>query len=155
MEHEKYLKLAIEQAKKSFQLGGFPAGSIVVKDGKIISEGLSIGLLKNDPVEHVEVDAIKKACIKLSTPWIAGAVLYSSMEPCLMCLGACGWANISDVYHVCKKEIVGDSSYLGGYDNREISKTFTKKINLNYIPSSGFEKELLEMIKVWEENTFK
>jgi tRNA(Arg) A34 adenosine deaminase TadA len=148
-----YLQLAIDKAKKSFELGGFPAGAIIVKDGEIIGEGVSTGLLHNDPVEHGEINAIKKACLKLNSPWIKGATLYSSMEPCLMCLGACGWANIQDIYFACKKETAGNGSYLGGYSNQDIVNTFDRKINLNYV-DIGFEKELLEMIKTWEIKTF-
>ncbi len=149
-----YLKLAIEKAKESFQAGGFPAGAVIVKDGVVVGEGTSVGLLNNDPIEHGEVNAIRKACLKLNSPWIKGAVLYSSMEPCLMCLGASGWAQISDVYFACKKETAGDGSYLGSYSNKYIADTFTNKVNLEYVEVPGFEKELLEMISTWEKNTF-
>jgi guanine deaminase len=150
----KYLELAIEQAKKSFELGGFPAGSVIVKNGEVISEGVSCGLLHNDPIEHGEVNAIRNACLKLSSPWIKDCILYSSMEPCLMCLGACGWANIKEIHYACKKETAGNSSYLGSYSNQEIVNTFTNKINLNYIEVEGFEKELIQMISVWEKKNF-
>jgi tRNA(Arg) A34 adenosine deaminase TadA len=153
MQNQDYIKLAIGQAKKSFELGGFPAGAIVVKDGEIVGEGVSTGLIVNDPVEHGEINAIKKACFRLNTPWIKGATLYSSMEPCLMCLGACGWANVQDIYFACKKETVDSSSYLGKYSNSEILNSFDNNINFNYV-DVGFEDELKDMIKIWEKNTF-
>jgi len=84
MDDKQYLKLAIEQAKKSVMEGGFPAGAIVVKDGKIISEGVSLGRKLNDPTEHAETSAIRKGCKNLGS-YLDGAILYASLQPCIMC----------------------------------------------------------------------
>ena len=67
MNDEQYLKIAIEQARKSVKMGGFPAGAIVVKDGKVVSEAVSIGFQHNDPTGHAETVAIREACKNLKT----------------------------------------------------------------------------------------
>ena len=62
MEDKKFLQLAIKQARQSMEQGGFPAGAVVVKDGKVIAEGISLGYQLHDPTEHAETSAIRKAC---------------------------------------------------------------------------------------------
>lgn len=85
MEDKKFLKIAVEQAKKSAKQGGFPAGAVVVKDGKVIAEGVSLGYILHDPTEHAETSAIKKACKLIGSSDLTGATLYESLECCNMC----------------------------------------------------------------------
>ena len=67
MDDKDYLKLAVEQARKSVEQSGFPAGAIIVKDGKIVAEGISVGFKNNDPTGHAETAAIRAACQNLKT----------------------------------------------------------------------------------------
>ena len=97
MGDKEYLKLAIKQAKSSVEQGGFPAGAVVVKDWKIISKGVSLGFKLNDPTSHGETASIRAACKKLSTVDLAGATLYASLQPCLMCFSVANWAGISRI----------------------------------------------------------
>lgn len=83
-----YLKIAVEQAKKSLEQGGFPAGAIVVKDGKIISKAVSLGYILHDPTSHAEMDAIRQACKILKTVNLEGTTLYENLTSCAMCFSA-------------------------------------------------------------------
>jgi tRNA(adenine34) deaminase len=80
---KKFIRLAIEQARRSVRSGGFPAGAVIVKNGKIISKGISTGSKNNDPSGHAETAAIREACKKLKTTNLDGAVMYESLE-CIM-----------------------------------------------------------------------
>ena len=151
MEYDlKFLKVAVKQAKKSVEGGGFPAGAIVVKDDKIISKGISIGFKLKDPTSHAETSSIRKACKKLKTTDLSGCILYASLEPCLMCFQVSNWANISKIIFTCKKtkEMVNKKYYEGDNDIRKINKKNSHKIKIEYMPN--YEKEMLEMIKEWE-----
>ena len=92
-QHKKFLKQAVKMAEKGVKSGkGGPFGAIIVKDGKIIARGYNQVTSSNDPTRHAEVDAIRKACKKLGTCELKDCVIYSSCEPCPMCLGAIYWA---------------------------------------------------------------
>lgn len=147
---KKFLKMAVNQAKKSVELGGFPAGAIIVKDGKIISKGISIGYKLNDPTSHAETSSIRKACRKLKTTDLSGCILYASLEPCLMCFQVSNWAGVSKIVFGCKKneEMVKKNYYEGFNDIRKINKKNNRQIKLKYI--SDFENEMKELVKKWE-----
>jgi tRNA(Arg) A34 adenosine deaminase TadA len=151
MEDKDYLKLAIAQAKKSVERGGFPAGAIVVKEGKVIAEGVSLGRTLHDPTEHAETSAIKKACQVVGSSNLEGATLYGSLECCNMCFSAANWGGISRIVYACRKtsEMVNKSYYEGLTENEDINNTNNRKIELVFIPD--FELECLNIVKQWEE----
>ncbi len=155
MEDKDYLQLAIEQAKKSVEQGGFPAGAVVVKDREVVSRGISLGFKFNDPIGHAETSAIRNACKELRITDLAGATLYTSLQPCLMCFSVAYWAGIKRIVFGCKKTdaMVQKDYYEGKADLYEINKKNNKQIDLIYI--SDFEKESLELIKQWEKNVFR
>lgn len=112
----KYMFSAIQEAKLGIQNGdGGPFGACVVKDGEIIAVGHNTVLKDNDPTRHGEMNAIKNACSKLNTYDLSGCELYTTGEPCTMCLCACMWANISHVYYACSIE---DNERIGFRDNK-------------------------------------
>jgi len=151
MEQDKiFLKKAIEQAKKSLDKEGFPAGAVLVKDGSIISEGISIGNLLNDPTEHSETSAIKKACKKLATTDLSNCVLYCTLQPCLMCFSTANWAQISKIVYGCQKtdEMTNKNYYEGLNKLEEINEKNNHHIELQFI--SDFENEILDIIRTWE-----
>lgn len=150
MNDKDYLKLAVEQAKKSVEEGGFPAGAIVVKDKKIIAEGISLGRKLHDPTEHAETSAIRKACKNLSS-YLEGATLYASLQPCLMCFSVANNAGITKIVYGCKKtsEMVSKNYYEGSNDIEKININNNRKIELIFIPD--FEKEMLALVRDWEE----
>jgi tRNA(Arg) A34 adenosine deaminase TadA len=145
-----FLKEAILQAKESAKQGGFPAGAVVVKDGEIISKGFSLGAVNNDPTGHAETDAIRKACKVLGTTNLEGCVLYSSMEPCLMCFSAANWSGITKIVYGCKRtrKMIDNGYYEGNADNIEINQLDNNRIDLVLVPD--FEEEVLEIISGWE-----
>lgn len=150
MTDQDFIKIAFNQAKKSVEQGGFPAGAILVKDNKIISRGSSIGNKNNDPTSHSETSCIKKVCKKLKTIDLNGAVLYASLQPCLMCFSVANWANISKIVYGCQKtdDMIKKQYYEGNTDIRNINKNNNHKIKLKYLPD--FEADSLKLIKKWE-----
>ena len=106
-----FMQIAIEEAKEGIRNGhGGPFGAVIVKDGEIIAKGHNHVVEYNDPTCHGEIDAIRKACKKLSTFDLSGCELYTSGYPCPMCMCAILWANIDKVYYGCNTtdtEIIG------------------------------------------------
>ena len=151
MEDNKYLELAIKQARKSVDMGGFPAGAVIVKDGVVIAEGTSVGFLNHDPTGHAETVAIRLACQKLKTSDLRGAVLFESLECCNMCFSVAYWAGISKIVYACRKtpEMVKKFFYEGLTNSDYVNKSNNRKIELVFVPE--FEKKSLEVIKIWEE----
>ena len=147
---KKFLRVAVNQAKNSVKLGGFPAGGIVVKDNKIISRGVSLGYILHDPTSHAETSCVRTACKKLNDVNLEGATLYASLEPCLMCFQVSNWAGVSRIVYGCKKtkEMVDKNYYEGTNDVRKINKKNNRQIEMKYIPD--FEEEMLDLIKKWE-----
>ncbi len=155
MDDRHYLKLSVEQARKSVKEGGFPAGAIIVKDGKIIAEGISLGFKHNDPTGHAETAAIRSACQKLGTSNLDGATMYETLECCNMCFSVAYWAGISKIVYACRKtsDMVKKFYYEGSTNNKDINKSNNRQIELVFIPD--FEKESLEIIREWENKQAK
>lgn len=110
----------MEQAREEAYKGirnqeGGPFGTVIVKDGKIVGRGHNRVLLKKDPTCHGEMEAIRDACKTLGTHDLSGCTLYTTAEPCPMCLGAILWANITHLYYGCT---VNDTDIIGFRDER-------------------------------------
>jgi guanine deaminase len=150
MADKDFLKIALEQAKESVVKGGFPAGAVVVKDGKIISKGISIGFILHDPTSHAETAAIREACKILETSDLSGAILYESLACCTMCFSVASWAGISRIVFGTRKaeEMVKKGYYEGTTDVNKLNEENSRKIQLDFIPD--FETESLELVKEWE-----
>lgn len=98
--HEHFMKLAVEEARQGIRAGhGGPFGSVIVRDGKVIAKGHNMVVANNDPTCHGEVSAIRNACRELGTFDLSGCDIYTTGEPCPMCLGACLWANLGRIYY--------------------------------------------------------
>ncbi len=96
--HEKYMKMALLQAKKAEELGEVPIGAVIVKDGVVISKAYNMRNSKNQATAHAEILAIEKACKKLGDWRLDGAEMYVTLEPCPMCAGAIVNARIKTLY---------------------------------------------------------
>lgn len=97
-----YMKAAIEEAQAGIRAGeGGPFGCVIVKDGKIVGRGHNQVVKQKDPTCHGEIMAIHEACGTLDTFDLSGCELYTTGEPCPMCMGAILWANIPQVYYGC------------------------------------------------------
>ena len=109
-----YMQVAIEEALEGISNGdGGPFGSAIVKDGVIVGQGHNRVLKDNDPTCHGEVAAIRDACANLGTYDLSGCVIYTTGEPCPMCLFACKWANLETVYYGCT---IDDNALIGFRD---------------------------------------
>lgn len=99
-----FMRLAARLSSENIDNGGGPFGAVIVKDGEIISTGVNRVTTDNDPTAHAEVNAIRSACRKLGTFQLQGCTVYSSCEPCPMCLSALYWAGVRKIYYGNTKE---------------------------------------------------
>ena len=116
MYQEKFMQLAIKEARAGIRRRhGGPFGAVVVKNGKVIASGHNHVLKNNDSTCHGEIDAIRKAERKLKTYNLKGCQIYTTSEPCPMCLAAILWANIDKCYYGCNLK---DNEHIGFRDNK-------------------------------------
>lgn len=119
---EEFMDRAIELARAGMHRGeGGPFGAVVVRGGKIIGEGWNKVLASNDPTAHGEVMAIRDACRKISDHSLAGCEIYTTGQPCPMCLGAILWARIGAIYYGFS---IGDAAGIG-FDDSEFFRQFS------------------------------
>lgn len=106
--NEIYMKKAIKEAKKAYIKGDVPVGCIIVKDNQIISKAHNQKENKNNAIKHAEIIAISKACKKLKTWHLDDCILYTTMEPCMMCTGAIIQSRIKKIYYSISNETFGE-----------------------------------------------
>jgi guanine deaminase len=152
-EHEKFMRIAIALSEKNVResLGG-PFGAVIVKDGKMIAKSGNRVTTTNDPTAHAEVSAIRLACKKLKTFDLKGCVIYTSCEPCPMCLSAIYWARIDIIYQANTKTDAADI----GFDDKFIYEEFEKpapdrSIQVNQL----LRDEAQQAFKLWENSGMK
>jgi tRNA(Arg) A34 adenosine deaminase TadA len=116
-----FLERAIDLATQNVLSGGGPFGAIIVQNGKIIATGSNKVTLNNDPTAHAEVVAIREACLALNTWNLAEAELYTSCEPCPMCLGAVYWSGIRKVYYAATREDAATAGFSDALIYNEIN----------------------------------
>ncbi len=150
MDDKQFLQKAIMKAKESVVQGGFPAGAIVVRNGEIVGEGISVGNKLNDPTSHGEMASIREACKNLQTSDLSDSVLYASMQPCLMCLGASMWSAIPKIVFACPKEKVSTDYYGGHYQPSAINSELARPIELVHF--AELEGESLTIVREWEKS---
>jgi tRNA(Arg) A34 adenosine deaminase TadA len=98
--HEKFMRIAIELSEQNVnELTGGPFGAVIVKDGVVVASSANKVVQQNDPTAHAEISAIRLACQRLGTHNLEGCIIYTSCEPCPMCLGAIYWARIDMIYY--------------------------------------------------------
>lgn len=103
-EHTYFLQKAIDESLKSVETGSSPFGAVVVKNGQVIAKAHNMVVPNNDPTAHAEVMCIRLACQKLNTFDLSGCILYTSCEPCPMCLNAIKWSNITEIYYAATRD---------------------------------------------------
>ena len=124
---DKYMRMAINEAKKGINSShGGPFGCVIVKDGIVIAKAHNTVLKDHDATCHGEVNAIRKASKKLGTHDLSGCILYTTAEPCPMCLGAILWANIDKVFYGCN---IADTEEIGFRDSKFYNLTDEEKAN--------------------------
>lgn len=131
-----YINRAIKLSEKGMDNNaGGPFGAVIVKDGEIVAEGYNQVTSSNDPTAHAEVVAIREACKNLDSFQLDGCIIYTSCEPCPMCLGAIYWARPKAVYYACTKEdaaeIGFDDHFIYDEIEADMDNRSIKFINLN------------------------
>ena len=99
MTNEELMRRAIELSEESVRKGGGPFGAVIAKNGEIVAEGSNSVTIDNDPTAHAEANTIRKATAKLGTFDLSGCEIFTSCEPCPMCLGAIYWAHLDKIYY--------------------------------------------------------
>ena len=148
----KFMQRAIELSIESINSGGGPFGSVIVKDEKIISEGMNRVTVDNDPTSHGEIVAIRNACKKLNTFNLSNCSLYSSCEPCPMCMSAIYWSRIGNVYYANTR----DDAKKINFDDSLIYSEIPKKNEDKKIPIKQMMRdEALKAFNLWDKKTDK
>jgi guanine deaminase len=146
-ENQKFMRKAIALSIENIHKGGGPFGAVIVKEGKIISVGVNRVTLNTDPTAHAEIIAIRKASKKLGTFDLSGCEMYSSCEPCPMCLGAIYWAHLDKLYYgntkIDAKNIGFDDSFI--YDELEL-KPEKRKVSTTQI----LQEEAILAFEAWK-----
>ena len=145
--NKQLMHLAINKSKHSVESGGGPFGAIIVKNGKVIAEASNSVTQTNDPTAHAEVNAIRLASAKLNSFDLSGCEIYTSCEPCPMCLGAIYWAHIDKIYYANTKL---DAKNIG-FDDSFIYSELELPLDKRKVPAIQIEhNEALKVFKAWE-----
>jgi len=144
---EKFMKRAIALSEKTSLIdrAGGVFGTVIVRDGEIIGEGANRVVAENDPTWHGEIEAIRNACKNVGSFKLTGATLYTSAEPCPMCMAASYWAGISRVYYAATNE---DALTYGDFDDSMIYGQLSKPISQRSITCTQIMQE--EAVDVWK-----
>jgi len=147
---EKFMRYAIELGRKGMLAGdGGPFGAIIVKNGEIIGEGWNRVISANDPTAHGEVVAIREACKKINSYDLSGCELYTSGEPCPMCLSASYWSRLERVFYGFTIQHAAQVLF----DDELIFKELKKPLEQRKIPEIQLlEKEALEVLRIYAAN---
>jgi len=148
----KFMAKAIELSINSAKTVGGPFGSVIVKDDKIIAEGSNKVTYSNDPTAHGEIVAIREACKNLNTFDLSGCEIYTSCEPCPMCLSAIYWSRLDKIYYANTRE---DAKNID-FDDSFIYKEIPKKIDDRKIKMTQMLRdEALKAFEIWDKKVDK
>jgi len=147
---DEYLQRAIELSKQclSNSTGG-PFGAVVVKDGVMIGEGVNQVTLINDPTAHAEIQAIRQACETLKTFLLKGSVLYTSCEPCPMCLSAIYWARIDKVIYAAAGNDAAQAGFIDDFIVNELDKPQDQRA-LKIIHATEQRQDAIAVLEAWK-----
>ncbi len=147
-----FMREAIRLANESVKNGGGPFGAVIVKDGEIVAGSANSVTTDNDPTAHAEVNTIRKACRKLGTFDLSGCVIYTSCEPCPMCLGAIYWAHIDRIYYGNTKKDAAEIDFADDFIYRELDKQIGER-SVPFIPL--LRNESIHTFQMWREKEDK
>ena len=152
MRNEDFMRQAIELAVENIKNGGGPFGAVIVKDGAVVATGANRVTANNDPTAHAEVCAIRAACTKLGTFDLSGCVIYTSCEPCPMCLGAIYWAHIDKIYYGANQLDAASVDFDDSFIYRELELTPNKR---NKPVENILHDEAQAPFRAWQEKEDK
>ena len=142
---EELMREAIRLSRESITKGGGPFGAVIVRNGEVIAAASNSVVPDNDPTAHAEVNCIREACRKLGTIDLSDCVIYTSCEPCPMCLGAIYWAHIGKIYYANTRK---DAEAIG-FDDNFIYEELDRPLKNRVKPIIHLSRN--EAIKVFEE----
>lgn len=122
-----FMREAIRLANESMERGGGPFGAVIVRDGEIVAGCSNSVTIDNDPTAHAEVNTIRQACKTLGTYSLSDCVIYSSCEPCPMCLGAIYWAGISKIFYGNTRKDANDIDFADDFIYKELELPIEKR----------------------------
>ncbi len=125
--HEDYMNEAVRLSIENIDKGGGPFGAVIVKDGKIIATGVNSVTTNHDPTAHAEINAIRNATMVLNTFDLSGCDIYTSCEPCPMCLGAIYWSHLDHVYYANTKDDAKQIDFDDAFIYDEILRPMDKR----------------------------
>ncbi|ATR90344.1 nucleoside deaminase [Porphyromonas gingivalis] len=146
------MREAIRLADESVANGGGPFGAVIVKDGEIIAATSNRVTLDNDPTAHAEVNCIRMACKRLGTFDLSGCTIYTSCEPCPMCLGAIYWARIDRIFYGNNRQDAADIGFDDDFIYQELARPMDNR-STPIIPI--LQDEALHSFRLWTEKTDK
>lgn len=149
---QEFMREAIRLANNSVKSGGGPFGAVIVKEGKIVAGSYNRVTLDIDPTAHAEVNTIREACRRLGTFDLSGCVIYTSCEPCPMCLGAIYWAHISRIYYGNTRKDARDIDFADDFIYEELDRPMEER-TVPIIPM--LRDEALESFRLWSEKEDK
>lgn len=152
MKHEDFMRQAIELAVDNVKGGGGPFGAVIVRNGEVVATGANRVTLNNDPTAHAEVSAIRAACTKLGTFDLSGCVIYTSCEPCPMCLGAIYWAHIDKIYYGANQHDAAAVNFDDSFIYRELE---LKPSERNTPSENILHDEALAPFNLWRDKDDK
>ena len=121
MGNKEFMRKAIELSVENVKNGGGPFGAVIVKGDEIVATGVNRVTAHNDPTAHAEVSAIREACRRLGTFDLSGCEIYTSCEPCPMCLGAIYWAHLDKIYYGNNKDDAADIGFDDSFIYEELA----------------------------------
>lgn len=149
---KQFMREAIRLANESVERGGGPFGAVIVKDGEIVAGSSNSVTIDNDPTAHAEVNTIRKACQKLRTFDLSGCTIYTSCEPCPMCLGAIYWARIGKIFYGNTRKDARDIDFADDFIYEELELPLEKRT----VPIKQLLRdEALKTFRLWTEKTDK
>ena len=149
---KKFMAKAIELSINSANTIGGPFGSIIVKDNKIVAEGSNKVTSSKDPTAHGEIVAIREACKKLNTFDLSGCEIYTSCEPCPMCLSAIYWSRLDKIYYANTREDAKNIDFDDSFIYTEIPKKIDdRKIKMTQM----LRDEALKAFEIWDKKVDK
>ncbi|RNL54113.1 nucleoside deaminase [Pedobacter jejuensis] len=152
-QHKEFMQIAVKLSIQNVteHIGG-PFGAVIVKDGKVIAQSANKVTTTNDPTAHAEISAIRLACEELNTFDLNGCTIYTSCEPCPMCLGAIYWSRIKTIYYANTK---ADAAHIG-FDDKFIYEELEKPMEQRTLPIIQLMRdEAIEAFKLWEHSPMR
>lgn len=152
MDKKDFMRKAIALSIENVKNGGGPFGAVIVKDNEIIATGVNRVTANHDPTAHAEVSAIRAACEKLNTFDLSGCEIYTSCEPCPMCLGAIYWAHLDKIYYGNNKHDAADIGFDDSFIYDELALT---PENRQKASETMLRNEAIKAFKLWENTADK